>query len=173
MPRPIFVHPLTDDERQALQTGLRSADAFTVRRCQILLASAQGKVAATIAADLYCDDQTVRNAIHAFNRQGLAALTPGSHVPRTTPHAAFDAAALAALPALLHRSPRTFGHATEVWTLDLLAEEACAQHLTARRVSDEAIRGALARLGISWKRAKQWITSPDPKYAQKNTSATG
>ena len=68
MPRPIFVQSLTDHERQALHAGLRSADAFTVRRCQILLASADGKVAATIAADLYCDDQTVRNAIHAFNR---------------------------------------------------------------------------------------------------------
>jgi transposase len=170
---PIFVRPLTDDEQAALQAGLRSAHAFTLRRCQILLARAQGKHARAIAADLHCDDQTVRNAIHAFNRHGLAALMPGSHVPHTTPHAAFDAARLAALPALLHRSPRTFGHATGVWTLDLLAEVAFAQGLTARRVSDEAIRGALKRLGISWKRAKQWITSPDPQYAQKNTSATG
>jgi hypothetical protein len=39
-------------------------------------------------------------------------------------------------------------------------------------VSDETIRFALKRLGIPWKRAKRWITSPDPYYAQKNTSAT-
>jgi transposase len=168
---PIFIRPLTDDERAALQAGLRSPDAFTLRRCQILLASAQGKLARDIAADLHCDDQTVRTAIHAFHATGLAALRPGSHVAHTRPHAAFDAQRLAALPALLHRSPRTFGHQPEVWTLELLAEEAFAQGLTARRVSDEAMRNALKRLGISWKRAKQWITSPDPKYAQKNTSA--
>jgi transposase len=173
MPRAIFVRALTDDERQALQAGLRSPDAFTLRRCQILLASAQGKLARDIAADLHCDDQTVRTAIHAFHATGLAALRPGSHLAHTRPHAAFDAQGLAALPALLHRSPRTFGHHTEVWTLELLAEEAFVQHLTARRVSDEAIRGALKRLGISWKRAKQWITSPDPQYAQKNIGATG
>ena len=172
MPRPIFVRPLTDDERQALQTGLRSADAFTLRRCQILLASAQGKRAAWIAEDLHCDDQTVRNAIHDFNATGLAALTRGSHVPHTTPHAAFDAASLAQLPTLLQRSPRTFGKETGVWTLDLVAEVAFAQGLTSRRVSDEAIRGALKRLGISWQRAKPWITSPDPQYTKKNTSAT-
>ena len=93
-------------------------------------------------------------------------------MPHTTPHAAFNAASLAALPTLLQRSPRTVGQDTGVWTLDLLAEVAFAQGLTSRRVSDEAIRGALKRLGISWKRAKRWITSPDPQYTQKNISAT-
>jgi hypothetical protein len=24
------------------------------------------------------------------------------------------------------------------------------------------------RLGVGWKRAKRWLTSPDPAYAQKN-----
>ena len=173
MPRPIFIRPFTDDERQALQAGLRSTDAFTLRRCQILLASAQGQHAAAIAAALHCDDQTVRNAIHDFNATGLAALARGSHVPHTTPHAAFDAPHLAQLPTLLHQRPRAFGKPTEVWTLDLLAEVAFEQGLTTRRVSDEAIRGALKRLGISWKRAKHWISSPDPQYPQKNTSVTG
>ncbi len=172
MPRPIFVRPLTDDEHQTLQAGLRSADAFTLRRCPILLVSAQGKPARAIAADLHCDDQTVRNAMHDFNATGPAALTRGSHVPHTTPHAAFQSASLAQLPALLQRSPRTFGKETGVWTLELLADVCFEQGLTARRVSDEAIRGALKRLGIAWKRAKHWITSPDPRYTQKNTSAT-
>jgi transposase len=169
---PIFIRPLSDDERTALHIGLRSADAFPLRRCQILLASAQGKLARDIAADLHCDDQTVRTAIHAFNRTGLAALTRGSHVAHCRPHAAFDAQGLAALPALLHRSPRSFGQPTGVWTLEVLADVCFAQGLTARRVSDEAIRGALKRLGISWKRAKHAITSPDPQYAQKNIGAT-
>ena len=169
---PIFIRPLTDDERQALQSGLRAADAFTLRRCQILLASAQGTPARAIAAALHCDDQTVRNAIHAFNQTGRAALTPGSHVAHSRPHAAFDAQALAALPPLLHQSPRAFGHDSGGWTLDLVADVCLAEGLTPRRVSDEAIRGALKRLGISWQRATRWITSPDPLCAQKNTSAT-
>ncbi len=172
MPQPIYIRPVTGEERQALQAGLRSADAFTLRRCQILLASAEGKHARWIADDLHCNDQTVRNALHDFNTNGLAALTRGSHVPHTRPHAAFDAANLAQLPTLLQRSPRTFGKATSVWTLALLAEVSFEQGLTARRVSDEAIRGALKRLGIAWKRAKHWMSSPDPQYTHKNTSAT-
>ena len=114
MPPPISIRPLTDDERQALQAGVRSSAALTLRRGQILLASSQGNHARGIAAELHCDDQTVRNAIHAFNSNGLTALTRGSHVAHTRPHAAFDAARLADVPSLLQRSPRTFGKATSV-----------------------------------------------------------
>jgi len=46
---PLFVRTLTDDERQALEQGLRSQDAFIVRRCQMLLASARGERAPRIA----------------------------------------------------------------------------------------------------------------------------
>ena len=43
MKRPIFVRPLSDAERETLEAGLRSPDAFTLRRCQILLASSRGE----------------------------------------------------------------------------------------------------------------------------------
>ena len=74
---------------------------------------------------------------------------------------------------LLHRSPRDFGKPTSFWTLNLAADVAFAQGLTARRVSDETIRQALKRLGVGWKRAKTWITSPDPAYARKKSRVTG
>jgi hypothetical protein len=35
------VCPLTDDERDTVTTDLRSSDAFTLLRCQIVLASAR------------------------------------------------------------------------------------------------------------------------------------
>jgi DNA-binding NarL/FixJ family response regulator len=74
MKRPIFVCPVSDAERQHLEAGLRSSHAFVLRRCQILLASARGELAPQIAHHLGCDSQTVRNAIWAFNRVGLACL---------------------------------------------------------------------------------------------------
>ena len=70
---PIFVRPLTDAERQQVEAGLRSSEAFVLRRCQIVLASARGERATIIARQLGCDDQTMREAIHAFNTTGLAA----------------------------------------------------------------------------------------------------
>jgi transposase len=167
-----MIRALTDAEVHALQEGLRSADAFVLRRCQILLASARGQRAREIATLLGCDDQTVRNAIHAFNARGLAALRRGSSAPHRTPHAICDADRREQLRTLLHQSPRTFGQPTSVWTLQLAADVAYAEGITPRRVSGEAIRHALAILKTRWKRAKHWITSPDPAYARKKNSAT-
>jgi transposase len=171
MQTPLFVRPLTADERATLETGLRSPSAFTVRRCQMLLASAEGQPPPTIARALRSTDQTVRNAIHAFHQRGLAALQPQSSRPHTM-SVIFDAATCEALRALLHQSPRTFGKPTSLWTLALAADVSFAQGLTPRLVSDETIRTALRRLGVAWKRAKHWITSPDPAYARKKNGAT-
>jgi winged helix-turn helix protein len=85
MRKPICIRPLTEDEQHILQEGLRSSNAFVLRRCQILLASARGQTARVIAETLGCDDQTVRNVISAFNTQGVAVLTRGSSAPRRTP----------------------------------------------------------------------------------------
>lgn len=167
---PIFVRALTDDEYVQIVAGLRSADAFVMRRCQILFASAAGEIAGVIAANLGCDDQTVRNAIAAFNARGLACLCRPSSRPHTI-HAAFDAAQATQLQALLHQSPRTFGQPTSLWTLDLAAEVSFARGLTATRVTGETIRATLARFDVRWKRAKNWITSPDPKYGLKKGRA--
>src|SRR5512133_3208634 len=91
---PVFVRPLTDAERQALHAGLRSAEAFVLRRCQILLASARGERVPQIAHSLGCDDQSALTIINDFNQRALATLTPGSRRPHHT-RPAFDAAAAA------------------------------------------------------------------------------
>ena len=168
---PIFVRPLTNAEHHTLERGLRSSDAFVLRRCQILLASARGERAPQIAAHLGCDDQTVLDALHAFNAHGLDALQKGSSRPHRT-RLAFAPEQAERLRALLHRSPRAFGHPTSVWTLELAAEVSCAEGLSPRRVSGETIRQTLARLGVRWQRAKHWITSPDPEYTRKKARAT-
>ena len=167
---PIFVRTLGAAEREQVEAALRTSEAFTLRRAQIVLASARGERVPSIAEHLGCGEQTVRNAIHAFNARGPGALSPGSSRPRTI-HTAFDAAGVERLRALLHQSPRTFGKPTSLWTLALAAEVSFEQGLTAERVSDETIRQAIGRLGLGWKRAKRWITSPDPAYARKKGRA--
>lgn len=172
MNAPIMVRPLTDSEHSALLSGLHAADAFTLRRCQILLASARGQPPRHIAETLGCSDQTVRDAIHAFEARGIVALTRQSCRPTTT-HPAFDAAAVERLRDLLQRSPRTFGKETSVWTLALVAEVSYDEGITSQPVSGETVRATLERLGIGWQRAKHWIVSPDPAYPRKKASATG
>src|SRR3712207_9264355 len=89
MKTPILVRSFSEEERAALQAGLHSKDAFTLRRSQILLASSRGEYAPQIAENLGCGQQTVRDAVHDFNERGVDALTPGSSRPRRT-RAAFD-----------------------------------------------------------------------------------
>ena len=149
-----------------MEGGLRSADAFVVRRCQIVLASEYGAGVPRIARQVGCSDQTVRNVVHAFNTQGVGGLQRGHSRPHTT-RERLGAEGAQRLQALLHQSLRTFGHPASLWTLELAAEVSFAQGLTAQRVSREAIRTALCRLEVSWQRAKRWLTSPDPAYTRK------
>jgi transposase len=166
MQRPLFARPPTDEERRALEAGLRSVDAFVLRRCQILRASARGERTPAIARAIGCDDQTVRNVINRFNAAGLSVLARGSSRPHTI-RAAFDPVRAERLRDLLHQSPRGYGKPTSLWTLELAAEASFEQGLTPRRVSGETIRATLQRLGITWRRAKNWISSPDPDYLRK------
>jgi transposase len=168
---PIFVRELSAPERAQLEAGLHAPCAFTVRRAQIVLLSAAGRRPRAIAHGLCCAVQTVRNGIRAFNAVGMAALTAGSTRPKSAAPV-LAGAKLEQLRALLHQSPRAFGHARSTWTLGLLAQVAHDQGLSARVLSPETIRKALVRLEVNWRRAKHWLTSPDPAYARKKTGAT-
>jgi hypothetical protein len=55
----------------------------------------------------------------------------------------------------------------------LLAQVSVREGLTGEQVSGETVRATLVRLGVRWKRAKHWITSPDPAYQRKKAGATG
>jgi transposase len=168
---PLFVRPLADTELAVLRQGLRSPDAFTVRRCQILLHSHRGRRPCQIAAALNCSAQTARDALRAFAGRGLDCLRPLPKTPRAV-HAVWSKAHDEDLRALLHQSPRAGGKPTSLWTLPLAARVCYEKGWTARPLSGEAIRLILKRLGIGWKRAKHWLVSPDPAYARKKKCAT-
>jgi transposase len=172
MKPPLFVRGLTDPERQAISAGLRSREAFTLRRAQVLLASAEGQRPARIATRVGCAIGTVHNTLHAFEKEGVGCLEEKKRGPKDA-RPILDEAKAGPLKGLLHQSPRRFGKAQSTWTLDLLADVSFEQGLTPRRLSHEAVRQAVRRLGHGWKRAKTWITSPDPAYARKKKVGTG
>lgn len=102
MRKPIYIRPLTPDEQQTLQEGLRSSNAFVLRRCQLLLASARGQTARLIAETLGCDDQTVRNVLHAWAPDGQALRV----VDQTRPKADPEPKALACYGLLVRHVPK-------------------------------------------------------------------
>jgi transposase len=162
---------LSDAERRALHAGLRSREALTLRRAQILLARVEGQRPSQIAAHVGCAVGTVHNTIHAFENEGTGCLGETKRGPRDA-QPILDEAEADPLKGILHQSPRRFGKARSTWTWDLLADVAFERELTPRRLSHEAVRQAVERLGHGWKRAKTWITRPDPAYARKKKDAT-
>ena len=171
MKAPLFVGLLSEADRQRLESGLRSRNAVELRRCQILLASADGHRPAQIAAHLGCSAQAVRNTIRAFRTTSTECIRPKRAGPKSAV-AVLDDFKCERLRAIVHERPRAFGKATSLWTLRLLAEVCCEQGVTPHALSVESIRRAFKRMGVSWKRAKRWITSPDPRYALKKSSET-
>ncbi len=169
----IYARELTQEEQQALEQGLRSSSAFTVRRSQILLSSAIGKRnTREIAEQLRISDQCVRNVIRAFEQAGLTCVEKKSSA-RQDNQSGFDEPGLSRLKALLRQSPRKYGHASSIWTLGTLAQTCLAQGVSTRTVSVAGVRVGLRKLGINWQRARHRINSPDPHYAHKKSVATG
>lgn len=143
MKPPLSIRHVTNEERAALEAGRRSAAAFTVRRCQIVLASAERPPPARIAKSLRWAPQTVRNVLHAAKREQVRAI--------------------------LHHSPRTFGQPASVWTLTRLADVCHAQGLSDPPLSGPTMLDAIVRLGIHWPRAQHGIVSPAPADERKKT----
>lgn len=172
MKPPIFIRPLDAGEQQQLEDALHTTEAFRLRRAQYLLASQRGMLPRQIAKTYGGCEQNVRNVLHAFNTVGLECLTQKSRRPKTT-RPQLAGKNLERLQHLLHQSPRTFGKNQSIWTQNLLAEVSYEDGITEQPVCDETIRRALSRLGANWKRAKHWITSPDPQYALKKSGESG
>jgi Homeodomain-like domain len=108
MKPPLSLGHSTDEERAALEAGLRSPHAFTVRRCQSLLARAEGQKPSQIATSLHCAPQTVRNVVHAFDERGLARVQRRSNVPLGV-EPVLNVEKREHVRAILHQSPCNFG----------------------------------------------------------------
>jgi len=164
--KPLYVREMTSEEVKKVRAGLRSNAAFTVRRSQILLKSRAGQKAQTIAVELHCSDQTVREVIRAFEQEGLKCLQAKSHA-RHDQQALLGPAGMDRLREIIKLSPRALGYETSVWTRSMLAEVLHKEGYTARQVSPSNITGSLQRAGIAWRRAKDWVRSPDPHYEHR------
>lgn len=143
-----------------------------MKRSQILLASSRGLTTFEIAKLLGLSAEYARQIINRFNEQGVACLGRSRRVA-SSPKKLFDAAKCEQVKAILHSSPRQQGKDTSVWTMKLVAQVMFEKQLTPHQVSAEAIRLAVKKTGINWKRAKKWISSPDPQYELKKSSGSG
>lgn len=166
MAEPVRVRRLTDQEGQKLQQAVRrgSTNSVRYRRAMMLLASAGGNRAPVIAQLVQADEDTVRDVIHRFNEIGLACLDPRWAGGR---------------PCLLDRDDEDFVIQTAItrptklgqpftrWSLRKLVAYLRKVHGRVIRIGREALRGLLARGGVTFQRTKTWKESPDPDREAK------
>ena len=118
----IYAKKPSVEERQKLESGLKSSVGATVRRSQIILISAdERKTAREISERIGQSDQQIRNVLHAFNEKRIGCLKLQSRA-RHDDQRAYDDDARERLRELIRQSPREHGYESSLWTLEMLAE---------------------------------------------------
>lgn len=169
---PIFVRTITEEEKQVLDKARRAADACEMKRAQIVVASSQGLTTFGIEKQFGYSAEYARQIINRFNREGIECLKRKSSAPQSV-EPIIDQKKCEQIKQMMHQSPRAYGKSSSVWTLTLVAELLYEKGETPRQMAIETIRSAMKNNGISWKRAKDWISSPDPNYELKKSSERG
>jgi transposase len=177
MPKLLHARPPADaeEERKIRKlAGSRHAPADWAMRAKMIAASWGGDRTSTIAAQLGCHMQTVRERLARFNAEGLDGLgdLPGAGRKRRiteVERGRIIALARSIPPGRPERTPGgDLAAADETgppqWTLNSLTEAAQADGIQVRR---SQLRRILMAEKVRWRHTRSWATSDDPDFAPK------
>lgn len=171
MSRKQHVVTLTPEERVYLARLVASSktSSFCLTRAHILLKADAGPTGsgwgdARIAEAFVVSESTVVRVRRRFIAWGLMTSLARKPLHPSSRRHKLDGRRL---QELAHQSPRSFGKKRSTWTLQLLADTCFEIGITGTKVSAEAVRRTLKRMGVKWRRAELWMTSPDPHYTEK------
>jgi transposase len=161
-----MIYAEVNDKAEAeLQTALEKAQQSKwYRRLKIIDLSSRGYGVPELATIFDLSAATVRNCIKRYNDNGLSGLAPDYHSGR----AATLTWSKAEWLNLLNQAPRQFeklDSGAQNWNQTLLQEYLAEYHQV--QLSQSAISKTLRKAGVSWRRAKLRVTSPDPLYTVK------
>ena len=160
----IFTKTISEEELKALETAIRSNEAFTRDRAKIILLSSETISAKQIAKRMTCEERKVRTAIKEFNKRGIAALQRGKAkgaIPKFTE--------VAKKMILMHFSqkPSKFSYHFTTWTLPRFRKHLIDYNVV-DSISIEKVRQILDQANARLKRSKRWQYSPDKDFHKKN-----
>jgi transposase len=158
----IKVRTLMDAEREALMHWQRSDSVVRYRRARILFLSEEDWKCPEIADVLGIHAETVRDTIQRFNEGGVEAINPR---PRSggSQRGKLSEEMRSQVEESIHAGPPA-EQKRATWSLASLAEQIATDFETVKSVSRETVRRFLLALKIKYRKAKGWLTSPDPLY---------
>jgi len=169
----LHVGQVTDEERGKIErlTRARSAPVRLVTRARIVQLALHGMTVPAIAQDLGVSEKMVRMWLKRFEQEGVEGLddAPRAGRPRTYTEEYYSrvialARGLPPKPAEGQLPP------TCHWTLDRLQEELAKSGVPIKR---SQIRRILHAEHLKWQRARTWLESDDPEFAEKRGSSSG
>ena len=181
MPKLLFARlPLAAKEEQQIRklAGSRHAPGDWIQRARMIVGSWEGKRTTTIAQELDCHPQTVRERIIRFNGEGVDGLgdRPGAgRKPRLTELERGRIIALAqsdppGKPVRMGDELKAAEPEKEAqWSLEALAR---AAHEKGSQVERSQIRRILLREGVRWRHPRSWAESTDPDFVPKEPGSS-
>lgn len=161
---PLRLRELTADERTELRREYRETKEARIRtRVQIVLLAAENKLTAPEIAKLVCvNDQTVRNWLRRYTKDGLKGLydEPRSGAPRKVT-VEYEQRLLE----VVRQRPRSLGQPFSMWTIQRLIDFLRAE--LGIRLSPTTLARLLADHEIVFSRPQHKVSSPDPEYQVK------
>ena len=158
------------EEGRRVQHEIRHGkDPTFMKRCQVILCSAQGMTVQEVARMTLLSEYHIRELIRTFNSGGLNGIRPkkpGKANPKFTDEERASIAELAQIP------PRVLGYPFNSWSLSKLKEAIEERILKGKKtISDECVRLVLEEYGVSYQKTKTWKESNDPNYESKKSAS--
>ena len=142
--QPLFVRPLTRDEREGLKQYSKASNKEQAVRAGVILLSAEGKTAAEISQFFGSHTTNIKKWIRKFNADGLPGISSKKRGPQGGPRPNFTAAQIEELLRLSSQRPGDVGYEFKEWTPQKLATAAIDRGIV-DRISHVTVRQILKR----------------------------
>lgn len=159
-------HKISHDELRKLYDTITNQPQHLSRRSLAIIYNLYGIDNKTIREFLYISRNAVKRYIYKFNESGVESLLDTHH---NTKNVLDDPKIKEMLISILHTPPREFGYNRTSWTLKLLSKALDNQgcYVTKNNVSK-----IIKKAGYRFWKAKEVLTSNDPKYREKLAEIT-
>lgn len=144
--QPLFVRPLTPEEREGLKHYSQSSNKEQGIRARVILASTEGKNAVEISLLLGPHPANIKKWIRKFNADGLEGISAKKRGPQGGPRPKFTSSQIEEMLSLASTEPAEGGYGFKEWTPQKLATAAMERGIV-DRISHVTVRQMLKRGG--------------------------